>query len=148
MRCGQQHLIVNFVHKQQTMPISICFHDFIMPLTPAMHKHMLEHAFAVDYKTVPDAEAVAILFNINLIQENLIGRSLNISELWHQCKSDHHPQCEEAFPWFAPGTTMLLSMIWVKKAVFAKLHPDHEYRASILDAAAILDSIINLTNLV
>jgi hypothetical protein len=129
------------------MPLSICFHDFVRQLTPAMAKHMLEHAFAVDYITVPDAGGTAILFNINLIQENLIGRTLNLSELWHPCKSDHHPHCEEAFPWFTPGTTMLLSMTWVKKTLFAKLHPDHECRASILDAAAILDSIINLTNL-
>ena len=33
-----------------------------------------------------------------------------------------------------------------EKTLFKKLHLDIEYQATILDTAAILDSIINLTN--
>ena len=89
------------------MPISIYFDDFVAPLTPAMTKPMLEHAFAIDCETVPDVEATVILFNSNLIQENLIGRTLNLAELWHLFESDNG-YFEEAFPWCAPGSTMLL----------------------------------------
>ena len=127
------------------MPISIVFNGF-EELTPAMAKNMIDHAFSIDHNTVTDAEAMAIVHNITLIQENLIGRTLHLAHLWRLCQESGNGALEEAFPWCTPGTTMLLSMIWVKKTLFDKLHPNHEFCASILDTAVIMDSIIRLTN--
>ena len=129
------------------MPISIVFNGFV-ELTPAMASNMINQAFMIDYDTVTVEEATVILHNINLIQENLIRRTIHLCHLWCLCQESGNGPLEEAFPWCTPGTTMLLLLIWVKKILFAKLHPDLENRASILDTAAILDSIINLTNLV
>jgi hypothetical protein len=39
-----------------------------------------------------------------------------------------------------------LSLLWVKKTLFAKVHPNQEFRASILDTAVLMDSILRLTN--
>jgi type IV secretory pathway ATPase VirB11/archaellum biosynthesis ATPase len=127
------------------MPISIVFNGFV-ELTPAMASNMINQAFMIDYDTVTVAEATVILHNINLIQENLVGRTLHLAHLWRQCQHSYNVPLEEAFPWCAPGTTMLLSLLWVKMTLFAKVHPNQEYRASILDTAVLMDSILRLTN--
>jgi hypothetical protein len=127
------------------MPISIVFNGF-EELTPAMAMNIIYHTFSIDHETVTDAEATLVVHNITLIQENLIGRTLHLAHLWRLCQEAGHGPLEEAFPWCAPGTTMLLAMIWVKKTLFAKLHPNQEFRTSILDTAVLMDSILRLTN--
>ena len=109
--------------------------DAFAPLTPAMTKTMLEEAFACGHETVDHDKAHAIVCNITRIQENLTERTLVWPEVWHLFESDpNFGHWEEMFPWVPPGFSMLMLMTWLKKKLFAKLHPDIEYVGSIMDA--------------
>lgn len=120
------------------MSIHFDFLDAFAPLTPAMTKTMLEEAFACGCETVDHDKAHAIVCNINRIQENLMARILVWTDVWHLFESDpNFGHWEEAFPWVPPGFSMLMSMTWLKKKLFAKLHPDIEYAGSIMDATLI-----------
>jgi hypothetical protein len=100
-------------------------------LTPAQAKDLLKDLFQCGYETVSDEKAQELLSNINLIQINLINKTLSGPELWRLFEEDpDFGPHQEPEAWMMPGFSMNHTMTEVKKALFARLYPGVDYCTS------------------
>jgi hypothetical protein len=97
-------------------------------LTPVQAKDKLHDALTCGIETCTDQKAREVLSNIDLIQKNLICKTLSGAELWRVFELDpEYGPHEEDEPWQMPGYSMYATMLTIKKELFERLYPGVDY---------------------